>query len=147
MTKGELIRFGMIENARRGNYNSGIAPFGYEIVLNEDNKKQLIINNKEAEAVMIIFKRAVRGVEPYFISYELKQRGFKTREGNDFNARALRRILTSERYIGVFHFAGATIYDGCPAIVPMELFQAVSKTKRYRSDNQKQPSNRGCGYG
>jgi len=57
-TNQEKVRLGMIENARRGNYNSGIAPFGYEIVLNENNKKQLIINDKEAEAVMIIFKRA-----------------------------------------------------------------------------------------
>jgi hypothetical protein len=134
VTRIELIKLGMIENARRGNFNGGVAPFGYYLVLNEYNRQQLVIDEKEAEAVMIIFKRAARGEEPYFISYELKQRGFTTKTGKDFDARALRRILASEKYIGVYTYGDVRIYDGCPAIVPVQLFQAVCKTKRYRND-------------
>jgi len=129
------ILHGMEQNALKGNFNGGIAPFGYELVLNEFNRGQIVIYDKEAEAVVLMFKRAARRIEPFFISQELLAKGHLTRKGDCFDSRMLRRILTNERYIGIYVFGNVRAENVFPAIVPKDLFETVGKTKRYRRRN------------
>ena len=49
------IKTGMRENAKAGNFNGGIAPYGYRLKTKENGRQTLEINEKEAEAVKIIF--------------------------------------------------------------------------------------------
>jgi hypothetical protein len=127
MDKRQIVKAGMRNNALKGNFNGGITLYGYALA-----SSKIVINEYEAEAVRFMFKAAAKRMEPFDICQELKRRGFTPRQGNDFNARILKRILTNERYMGVYIFDDIRIENGFPAIVSKQLFEAVNKTRRYK---------------
>ena len=145
----EVIK-GLRENAKSATHTGGVPPLGYDII-----DKKLVVNEKEAKAVRIIFEMYASG-HPYSeILRVLNQKGFVTRRGNAFGKNSLFEILRNEKYRGVFVYnksasksADGTynrhaykpdneiirIGGGCPAIVSDEIFEAVAKRQKH---NQK----------
>lgn len=93
------VRKGMHENAYQGLFNGGVSPLGYRI----ENKKY-VIDEREAQAVKMIFKMYLAGQGYAAIIKELNSHGYRTRRGNTFEKTSLYDILANIRYTGTYVF-------------------------------------------
>nr|WP_044018811.1 recombinase family protein [Thermoanaerobacter italicus] len=94
---------GLKENAFQAKFNGGIPPLGYDIV---DGK--YVINEKEAEAVRLIFELYAQGYGYRHIIDELNLRDCKTKKGNPFSKNSIHEILRNEKYTGKYIFNKGT---------------------------------------
>lgn len=102
---------GLRKKADRGEHIAK-APFGYTKVIKEIIKekiggktkeriiRELVIEPNEAKVVKLIFDRFSNNVSLRDITQELKSLEIKTKNGNDFEERAVKWILNSPIYIG-----------------------------------------------
>lgn len=93
------VKKGLKENALKGQITGGSAPLGYDI---DRDAKKLVINEKEANAVRLIFNGVLEGQSYNTILYELNLLGYKTKKGSDFGKTALISILRNEKYKGTY---------------------------------------------
>ena len=115
----ENVRRGMTENALHCKSN-GAPPLGYTV-----KDGSYVIEPIGAKAVQIIFDQYQKGEKIRDIVAFLNEQGFKTRNGTEFKANSLHRILSNKKYMGVYIFADHEVEDGMPAIVSKEQFEAV----------------------
>lgn len=95
------VRKGMNENAIKGLHTGGLPPLGYDV---DPETKKLVINEKEADAVRLIFKMFNEGNGYMSIVNELNRQGYKTKTGIAFGKNSLHNIVRNEKYIGVYIF-------------------------------------------
>jgi len=92
----ERIRFGFRQSIKNGRVLGNDKLYGYD-------KKDcvLTVNEAEAEIVRIIFDLyGNRHLGTRTISKKLRERGYTSREGNDFNTLTIRHILENPKYKG-----------------------------------------------
>lgn len=89
---------GLKENAYTARHNGGIPPYGYDV----GPDKKYVINEKEAEAVRLIFKLYLEGHGYGEIGSILTKLGYKTKTGKDFGKNSCFDILGNEKYTGVY---------------------------------------------
>ena len=117
----------MLERAKKGLYNGGNAPFGYQ----RKNKK-LIINQKEAEIIRLIFDTYVETGSLGKLYDFLKEKNIKNKQGENFSKPILKFILKNITYTGKFKYAGQ-IYQGIhQPIISEKLFELAQKTHKKR---------------
>ncbi|HEX9062222.1 MAG TPA: recombinase family protein [Clostridia bacterium] len=95
------VNKGMRENALKGIHTGGLPPLGYDV---DQQTKKLIINEREAAAVRLIFKMFIEGYGYDKIINELNLQGFKAKSGNHFGHNSLHNIIRNEKYTGVYIF-------------------------------------------
>ena len=95
------VNKGMRENALKGLHTGGLPPLGYDV---DPLTKKLIINEREAVAVRLIFKMFIEGFGYDKIINELNLQDFKTKLGKHFGHNSLHSIIRNEKYTGVFIF-------------------------------------------
>ena len=120
------VKRGMRENALKG-YVNGKTPLGYR----RGKDKKYEIDPYEAKAVREIFERYARNEPIIDIVSWLNDNGYKTTTGGQFNKNSLRRILTNDKYIGVYRYDDIVIEDIVPPIIDRELFERVQSTFEY----------------
>lgn len=143
---------GMKETALQCKHTGGKPPLGYD--LNED--KTYRINEKEAEAVKVVFEMYANGYTYVDIARKLNNMGARTKEGKTFSKNSLGSILRNEKYSGVYIFNRSSAKDafgkrntnkekdedeiirvegGMPQIITKELYETVQATiaKRQKS--------------
>ena len=86
---------GMLERAKKGLYNGGHAPLGYDI-----KDGCYVINEEEAETVRTIFRWYADGASYNQILDRLKDKRGKF--GRPFGKNSFYSILHNERYIGIY---------------------------------------------
>ncbi|WP_270603223.1 recombinase family protein, partial [Clostridium perfringens] len=111
------------------------------------NKKRketkLVVNEKEAETVRLIFNEYSNGKGYKAITNELNKLGYKTKKGNNFSVGSIKDILTNPVYIGKIRYnvrqdwsekrrkninPNPIIVDGLhDAIISEELWDKVQK--------------------
>lgn len=137
---------GQRENAYQGKANGGIGCLGYDIV-----KQKYVINEKEAEAVRLIFEMSASGYGYSPIIDRLNSLGYKTKAGKPFGKNSLYAILNNEKYNGTFVFNQIAhgdmhgkrnshrlkpeseiirIPDGVPAIISKDLWNRVQAMRK-----------------
>ena len=138
---------GMLENAHKGFWSGGKPPLGYDVV-----DKKLVINEKEAEAVKLIFEMSAEGYGYGKIIDRLNLLGYKTKKGNNFAKNSLHDLIENEKYKGVYVFNKRSskskkggkrnnhkyksdeeivrIPNGCPAIVSEELWNKANAVRK-----------------
>jgi site-specific DNA recombinase len=151
------VRKGMNENAMKGLHTGGLPPLGYDV---DPETKKLIINEKEADAVRLIFQMFNEGNGYIQIIKELNRQGYKTKTGITFGKNSLHNIIRNEKYIGVYIFNKLVatdmdgkrngnaykpddeiirIEDAVPAIINKEEFEMakrkIEKRKGFRACN------------
>ena len=135
---------GLKETALQCKHTGGVPPLGYCL----DENKHLIIDEKEAEAVRIIFDMYSKGYPTGEIIERLNREKYYTKKGNTFGANSLYEILKNEKYTGTYIFNRAAskdmnykrnnhkskddesiirVPDGCPRLVDDETFNKVQK--------------------
>jgi site-specific DNA recombinase len=145
------VRKGMKETALQCKHNGGIPPLGYDIA--ED--KTYIVNENEAIVVRHIFELYAAGYGYKHIVSKLREKGYKTKLGRDFNITGIYDILRNEKYIGIYVFNRTAskvdgkrnnhaskpeeeiikIPGGIPAIIDEELFQSIKERMSQRKTN------------
>lgn len=98
----ENIYNGQHQRALEG-YYQGNLPLGYNNI--PDNKKELMINQHEANIVKYIFESYVKGHGYRKIANALNHKGYVTKKGNPFSISAVTYILSNPFYIGKIQFA------------------------------------------
>lgn len=96
-------------------------PFGYK----RDGKKA-VIDEENAEVVRYIFTECSKGVYVKDIIAELESKGI-TYYGKKFVKQTVYKLLSNERYSGIYTYNGEVFDNIYPRIVPQEIFDAVQK--------------------
>lgn len=104
--KSRSVSFGYREGAKKGNIYVGGHMYGYDYKkidkTDPDNTNKLIVNEKEAAVVRLIFALYTEeGLGHQQICNELAKRGIRNTIGNKFTRSTIKRILCNKRYIGV----------------------------------------------
>lgn len=144
---------GLKENAYKALHNGGIPPLGYDV--NPDTK-EYIINEKEAEAIRIMYKRVTEGWSYRELAEYLNILGYRTKIGKKFKANSsFYDILTNPKYKGEYVFNRSVqkpkqvgmkrshrknkdesdiirVPNGIPAIVDEGTFETVQKILQQR---------------
>lgn len=128
----EDIMRGLMDNAEKCMVNNGGIALGYK--KGEDGR--YAIDEKGAAIVREIYERFNAGESFAEIANDLNARGIKTSRGNRWNKGSFHRMLTNERYIGVYEYAGLRKEGGVPAIIRKELFYAVQEKLKTKKNPQ-----------
>lgn len=128
MNVNQFYSENMAEDIRRGLRDSAMQckviaalPLGYK--KGDDGK--YAIDESTAPIVREIFQRVFSGEMFSVISDDLNARGIRTKLGKPWGRSSFHRLLTNERYIGVYTYDEVRIEDGVPPIVDKEVFYAV----------------------
>ena len=124
----EDIRRGMRDNAMNCKVTNGVLPLGYK----KTPDLHYEIDEAGANVVREIFERVAAGEPFQWIYDDLNARGIKTARGTIWKKNSLARLITNERYRGIYIWSDVRIEGGIPRIIDDELFfkvQEVLKTK------------------
>lgn len=133
----EYYSANLSQNVRRGQYDSalkrytlGVKVFG----LREGPDHRYEFDGENADAARRIFEDYAAGRSAKSICEELNARGFRTARGAKFSKNSINKIITNEKYKGVYKFGD--IYDehGVPAIVSPELWQQANEMAKMHAE-------------
>ena len=121
----ENVTRGMLDNARKCLYN-GTRILGY--TRGPDNRYQIV--PEDAATVRHIFARYLSGYSAAVICNELNASGLRSSRGCRFTPQHLLRIITNERYTGVYIWGDIRIPDGMPAIISRSDWEEAQRMKK-----------------
>ena len=124
----ENVTRGMTDNAHRCLYN-GTRILGY--VRGPDGRYAL--NPDEAALIRDIFALYASGMSAARICRDLNARGLKTSRGCPWKPESLLRVISNERYTGVYIWGGIRVPDGMPAIIDRTAFEEAQRMKKKTS--------------
>ena len=118
----ERTRDKLLERAKKGFWHGGITPYGYK----RENKR-LVINQREAEIIRLIFETYLKTESIVKVYDLLKENNIKNRQGNLFRKPAIAFLLRNIVYAGKVKFA-SQLYQGIhQPIISEELFELAQK--------------------
>lgn len=88
-----------------------------------------ILQQEEAAVVRSVFARYVQGFSAAAIAADLNASGMKTARGCPFSPQAVLRLLSNERYLGIYIWADVRIPGGMPAIVTPKEWEEAQRMK------------------
>lgn len=140
------VRKGLKENALHCKHTGGSPPLGYDV---DPSSRLLVVNEREAEAVRLIFRMVLEGNGYSSIITRLQHDGYKTKTNKTFGKNSLYEILHNPKYKGVYVYNRSSAADpytkkrnshlenlpedmivirgGVPAIVSEEDFDKVQE--------------------
>jgi site-specific DNA recombinase len=147
-TLSENVKLGMTQRAKEGSWNGGVV-FGYDSI-----EKELIVNQKEAETVQLIFTLYAEGNGLKAITNHLNKAGYRTKRGRHFSINGIATILDNPIYVGNIRWlqvenwdkkrrrgknANPILVEGQhEAIIPNELWNIVQARRKSKSFKQRQ---------
>lgn len=137
------VRKGLKETALKCKHTGGQPALGYKLTPD----KKYVVDDREAEAVRLIFSMYIAGAGYNEIISHLHELGYRTKRGSRFGRNSVHDILVNEKYSGVFiynrsaakqngkrnHHASKPeeeiirIPGGIPAIISEETFLETQK--------------------
>ncbi|WP_066385446.1 recombinase family protein [Neobacillus mesonae] len=147
------MRTGMIEKAKRGEYVSAKAPFGYDAVIK--NKIRTLQPNENASTVKFCYDLAEKGYGMKQIVKELNLRGLKSSSGGKFAFKSVQNILKNKQYTGtnIFKLSDKKgnitnvieVPDAFTKIVSLEQWLKVQDAIKERTSGDNEVRNRARG--
>jgi site-specific DNA recombinase len=122
---GERARLGLYALAREGKWLNPHPPIGYD----KDEEGHLKVNQAEAEIVKKIFQLYLEHKSMAHVAYLLNREGIKTKKGKEWNARAVKDVLTNRLYVGDYTVAGANLHIEEYRIIDDATFNAAQKLR------------------
>ena len=120
----ENVTRGMTDNANKCLYN-GTRILGYT----RGSDGRYAIQPDEAATVRHIFDLYRSGVSAARICRQLNDHGVRTSRGKKFQPESLLRIITNERYTGVYIWGSVRVPGGMPAIIEQSVFEEAQRMK------------------
>ena len=121
----ENVIRGMTDNANKCMYN-GTHILGYR----SGPDGRYVIQEEEAAVVRDIFTFYRGGYSAARIAKDLNARGLLTSRRNPYTAQGILKILSNERYTGVYIWGRFRTPGGMPAIVTPEEFEEAQRMKK-----------------
>lgn len=137
----EDIRRGMRDNAINCKINGRI-PFGYK--RGEDGK--FCIDEPRAAVVREIYRRIASGESFASIADDLNARGIRTSRGRQWTRTSFCRLVSNEKYRGLYLYEDIRIEEGVPRIVSNELFDQVQHALKTKKNPRGGKRNSACTY-
>lgn len=140
----EYYSANLSQNVKRGLYDSALQrqTLGQTVFgLRRGADKRFEHDPATAPIVKRIFEEYAAGRPAKDIFTDLNNEGYRTTRGKPFNKSSLRRILSNEKYIGVYRYEDILDENGIPPIVDRELFNKVQKMieRHHRSPAASKP--------
>ena len=121
----ENVTRGMTDNANKCLYN-GTRVYGYSV----NSFHRYAINPEEAAVVRDIFSLYRSGHSSAMIARKLNSRGLLTPRGCLWSSQGILRIISNERYTGVYIWGDVRTPGGIPAIISEAEFQEAQRMKK-----------------
>ena len=80
-------------------HNGGTPPLGFDV---DPETERLIINEHEAQAIRLIYSLYLQNYSYREMAEILNAKGFKTKEGNDFNNNSFHDLIRNKKYCGYY---------------------------------------------
>ena len=120
----ENVTRGMTDNAYKCLYN-GTRILGYT----RGPDGRYAIHPDEAATVRHIFDLYRSGWSAARICRQLNDQGIRTSRGKPFMPESLLRIISNERYTGIYIWGDIRVPDGMPAIIERSVFEEAQRMK------------------
>ncbi len=117
---GERIRDKFAASRRKGMWMGGTVPFGYVV-----GDRKLVIYEKQAATVRMIFDRFVKVGSATTLAQALAREGVLTPRGKPFDKGALYKLLTNRVYVGEAVHKGTAYPGEHQAIITRALWDKV----------------------
>ena len=121
----ENVTRGMTDNAMKCLYN-GTRIIGYS----RGSDGRYAINPDQAATVRSIFDLYSSGWSASRISRHLNAHGLRTSRGCAWNSESVMRVISNERYTGVYIWGDIRVPDGMPAIVDRSTWEEAQHMKK-----------------
>ena len=121
----ENVLRGMADNASKCLYN-GTRIYGYT----SDPEGHYVIQPDEAAVVRNIFEMYRSGYSAAMIARDLNARGLTTWRGNPFQPQVILKMISNERYTGVYIWGNVRTPGGIPAIIDINSFTEAQRMKK-----------------
>jgi len=136
----ERTRDAMIYRAKRGIWNGGHLPIGYDL---SSDRKSLILNQEEAKIVVLIFEKYIELASYKKVSQYINSQGYRTKRckttgGKEFVDTSIARIIQNPVYLGKISYKGEVYSASHSPIISEELF---NKAQEVRKSNHKKNGN------
>jgi hypothetical protein len=142
---GERIRDKIAASKRKGMWMGGLVPLGYDV-----SKRELVINETEAELVRQIYRRYLELGSVRLLQQELEQRGVVskvrvsrkgTRSGSkSFSRGALYELLSNPVYLGEIRHKHERHSGQHQAIVEREAWEQVQRCLSTSARREREPT-------
>ena len=130
---GERVYIGMKQKASTEGGILGFAhPYGYDYVEGE-----LKVNEREVEAVGLMFSLYLNGKSTTHIAEELDKRGYATKRGGCWSARTVGKIFKNPIYCGYMEWEDIVFKGEHQAIIPVDEFNEVQMKLHQNTRNSK----------
>ena len=121
----ENVLRGLRDNAQKCLYN-GTHIYGYT----SDPDGRYVIKPEEAAVVRDIFRMYRGGYSAAMIARELNARGLRTWRGKPFCPQGILKLISNERYTGVYIWADVRKPGGIPPIIDCMEFEEAQRMKK-----------------
>jgi hypothetical protein len=141
MTHGAKVKRGQLNAVQQGRYGTGPAPYGYR--RGDEGEEPLIIDDREAEVVRMIYREYLRTRSTGKVVSYLHSRGVYTRKGNKWSRQAIAIILANRTYRGRVSYGDVETQGLHEAIIEPALFykaNALKDRKRRKRRSSKKVS-------
>jgi hypothetical protein len=131
LSHGAKVKRGQLQAVQQGRYGTGPAPYGYR--RGEEGDKPLVVDDREAEVVRLIFREYLTTRSTGKVVDALHQRKIFTRKGNKWSRQAISIILSNRTYRGRVSYGEIEtqgLHD--PIIEPAMFYKANALRERKR---------------
>lgn len=133
LTHGAKVKRGQLSAVQQGRYGTGPAPYGYR--RGKEGEKPLVVEDREAEVVRMIFREYLRHRSTGKVVSFLHSRSVFTRKGNKWSRQAVAIILSNRTYRGRVTYGDVETQGLHEPIIEPALFykaNALKERKRRR---------------
>lgn len=128
---GHKVKRGQLTAVQQGRYGTGPAPYGYR--RSTDENRPLIVDDREAEVVRLIFREYLRTKSTGKVVAYLNKKKILTRKGNKWSRQAVAIILSNRTYRGRVAYGEIETEGLHEPIIEPALFYKVNTIKGEKS--------------
>jgi hypothetical protein len=127
LSHGAKVKRGQLSAVQQGRYGTGPAPDGYR--RGRDGEKPLMVDDREAEVVRMIFREYLRHRSTGKVVSFLHARNIFTRKGNKWSRQAIAIILSNRTYRGRVTYGDVETQGLHDSVIEPALFYKANALK------------------
>ncbi|MDZ4858434.1 MAG: recombinase family protein [Candidatus Hydrogenedentes bacterium] len=135
LSHGAKVKRGQLTAVQQGRYGTGPAPYGYR--RGNDGEKPLVVDDREAEVVRLIFREYLATRSTGKVVAYLHSKSIMTRKGNRWSRQAIAIILSNRTYRGRVSYGELETQGVHDPIIDPALFykaNAIRERRKRRRD-------------
>jgi hypothetical protein len=127
LSHGAKVKRGQLTSVQQGRYGTGPAPYGYR--RGNEGEKPLIVDDREAEVVRLIFREYLNTRSTGKVVSYLHAKNILTRKSNKWSRQAIAIILSNRTYRGRVSYGDVETEGLHESIIEPALFYKANALK------------------